>query len=550
MKLLDSRMLFLDLQTTGASPGTGAPLEIAWTLGCALEQQHSAVTKHLLKQPGDALIPKRIQSITGISDQDMAQAVAWDDVEVQLRSSLLESHVSAFVIHYAQFERPFLTMLLSKSDTTWETICTHQIARRLFPNLPSRGIRGLAGYFGFPLDECKRAETHATATFAIWKHLCQLLAEKGVTTQAELANWLVESPALRRTAYEYPLDRGLRLSLPDCPGIYKMMSRRGDVLYVGKATSLKDRVNSYFRGRKNRDPRKLEMLTQAWDIKVEPCPTVLEACLLEVQEIKRLSPPYNIAMNTGLRPLLFYSVNFTSQSNEQSMLHPIGPFRNEFVMDSFICLMESLLAEQWSPIIFFEELTVELLEEGFQVFLLRNAVERRQLLNPRSLLALGAWLYRRRCNFDVIEEEIDHSCCSAVVCEHDSAGRIHSGNGGACPLPYQPPSLEEIALTVEDVAGKFERLLIRAASAYRLTKRLTRLLNSTITFQENSVERVLTVVHGALREIDPASTTKACAWQGLEIEEFDRMRVLSTELNRLRASGQFVCIAELPISEL
>ena len=84
-------MLFLDLQTTGASPGTGAPLEIAWTLGCALEQQHSAVTKHLLKQPGDALIPKRIQSITGISDQDMAQAVAWDDVEVQLFHGVIDN---------------------------------------------------------------------------------------------------------------------------------------------------------------------------------------------------------------------------------------------------------------------------------------------------------------------------------------------------------------------------------------------------------------------------------------------------------------------------
>lgn len=558
MKLFDAHLLFLDLQTTGASPATGAPLEIAWAQGCAHDHQHSGVRQYLLKQPDEAPIPKRIQSVTGITEQDMGQAVSWNEVESKLCSSLAESHVQSFVIHYAQFEIPFLNVLLSENDTNWGTICTHQIARRLFPNLPSRGIRGLAGYLGFPLDECKRAETHVSATFAIWKHLCSLLAERGVTTESELRDWLVATPPLKRTAYEYPLDRGLRLSLPDCPGIYKMMSSRGDVLYVGKATSLKDRVNSYFRGRKNRDSRKLEMLTQAWDIQFETCPTVLEASLLEVHEIKRLSPPYNIALNTGLRPLLFYSADFMSQSHEQSMSHPLGPFRSEFVLDAFICLLSSLLTEQWNPIIFSEELPIELIEEGFQFFRQKHGVEPGQLLNPRSALALGAWLYRLRRRVGVEGEEIADgsqafAAAEAAIAEDSQRISVCDENGtagGKEVVDEVAGGDQEVVLTAQDVAGKFERLLMRAAAAYLLAKRLTRLLNSTVAFQEKSVQRVVKVAHGVLVEADYKSTSRQFAWQGLAMEEFDRMRVLSTELNRLAATGQLVRILESSLSQV
>jgi hypothetical protein len=60
------------------------------------------------------------------------------------------------------------------------------------------------------------------------------------------------------------VDRIKRLEFPNRPGVYRMLSQSGQVLYVGKATSLKSRVNSYFRGQKGRDRKKLEMLAQVW----------------------------------------------------------------------------------------------------------------------------------------------------------------------------------------------------------------------------------------------------------------------------------------------
>lgn len=509
MTLLDSKLVFFDLQTTGASPASGAPLEVAWTVGAAKDQHECVVYRYLLRQPDEQPVPRRIQALTGITDGDMESAVEWVHASGELQAALSNACMPGFVIHYAQFERPFLRALYEDFDSRFNLLCTHQIATRLFPNLPSRGIRGLAGYFGFPLDECKRADTHVIATFAIWQHLCGLLAERGILTLDDLQKWLETAPKAKRTKYEYPLERGIRLAMPDCPGIYKMMSCRGDVLYVGKATSLKHRVNSYFRGKKHRDPKKLEMLTQAWDIKIEPCETVLEACLLEVREIKRLSPPYNIAMNTGVRPLLFYSRDFSSCSVKQSDEHPIGPFRNEFVLDGFTRFLHSVRTGEWDSLLFFEEIDPELMESGFQLFLNDMRLSREQLMQARSALALGAWLYRKK----LAEEEID---------EEEIEGEQTD---------------EEVELTAEDIAAKCGRLLRHSAHAYLLCRRLTALMNSRVTFSESGVCRTLDFEHTSSQLLYP--------WENADIETFDVLRVLHTELNRLKKNGEPVEVVPL-----
>lgn len=506
MKLNEAKLLFLDLQTTGASPATGEPLEIAWMLASSNGGVWSTKS-FLIKQPDDKPVPPRIQFLTGITDSDMQRAVSSDSVCTLLLEDYAKADAPTFIVHYARFERPFLSSMLSDYQITWEALCTHEIATRLFPNLPSRGIRGLSGYFGSPLDDCKRAETHAEATYQIWTHLCRILEESSISTLEELRTWLAQTTRAKRTAYEYPIERNLRLSLPDCPGIYKMLSRRGDVLYVGKATSLKHRVNSYFRGRKNRDTRKLEMLTQTWDIQVQPCATVLEACLLEVQEIKRLTPPYNIAMNGIPRPIVFYSREFDSISTEQDALHPIGPFRNEFVIDSFVRLLSSLREGIWDKLIFFDELPDALIADGFNELCRRHLLQQRHLENPRSLLALGGWIYRRQADLD---EDVDEESTTA---ETDNSG-------------------ENLDLTPEEVGDKFERLLARAYSGFVLAKRLTFLLNAKVEFTENGVNGILSFSADIANPRFP--------WKGFDLDRFDLLRVLDSELKRLRGQGELV----------
>jgi excinuclease ABC subunit C len=90
------------------------------------------------------------------------------------------------------------------------------------------------------------------------------------------------------------LDELKRLSLPDTPGVYRFMGKGQQVLYIGKATSLKDRVRSYFSATVATRGRHIEEMvrdarTVAWD----ETDSVLDALVLESALIKRFHPPAN-----------------------------------------------------------------------------------------------------------------------------------------------------------------------------------------------------------------------------------------------------------------
>lgn len=80
--------------------------------------------------------------------------------------------------------------------------------------------------------------------------------------------------------------------LPDTPGVYLMKNGRGEVLYVGKATSLKRRVNSYFQ--KAHDSRIEELVRKIREIEYIQKSTAIEALILEANLIKYYWPKYNV----------------------------------------------------------------------------------------------------------------------------------------------------------------------------------------------------------------------------------------------------------------
>ncbi len=82
--------------------------------------------------------------------------------------------------------------------------------------------------------------------------------------------------------------------LPDSPGIYRFQKGKR-VLYVGKATSLRDRVRSYFSKDlvEARSPAIAGMVLEADSLTWEETDSVLEALILEANEIKKLEPPFN-----------------------------------------------------------------------------------------------------------------------------------------------------------------------------------------------------------------------------------------------------------------
>ena len=89
--------------------------------------------------------------------------------------------------------------------------------------------------------------------------------------------------------------RNVLKTLPARPGVYRMQDAKGDVLYVGKARALKNRVTNYTQVAEL--PKRLQrMVAQTRSMTIVTTRTEAEALLLEAQLIKRFRPPYNVLL--------------------------------------------------------------------------------------------------------------------------------------------------------------------------------------------------------------------------------------------------------------
>lgn len=100
-------------------------------------------------------------------------------------------------------------------------------------------------------------------------------------------------PAGRLVTMEYLELKAL--ALPDVPGVYLFRDKTKKIMYIGKATSLRDRVRSYFSHDilKTRGKHILDMVTQATHVSYQVTDSVLEAIILEASLIKTHQPYFN-----------------------------------------------------------------------------------------------------------------------------------------------------------------------------------------------------------------------------------------------------------------
>ncbi len=99
------------------------------------------------------------------------------------------------------------------------------------------------------------------------------------------------------------LNKEMVASLPSLPGVYVFRSKSGNVLYIGKAKSLRKRVGSYLHNRRHH-PKVKRLVRRAAQIDCEVCESELEALLLESHLIKEHQPPYNTTLKLN-RPSWF-----------------------------------------------------------------------------------------------------------------------------------------------------------------------------------------------------------------------------------------------------
>lgn len=549
MSLKDLRLIFLDCQTTGVSVASSHMLEIAWALGTAAttEQTLDQIQSSTVQLPDGAELSRAITKVTGITDADLATARPSDELYAAIQETIRNASnpVKAALIHFGRFERPYLDRMwqqASGGDFDLPILCTHVIARKLFPDFAHKGIRALAGYFGEPLDEAKRAACHVGATIRIWRGLVAALAEQGIETLEQLQLWLDDKTKIKRQKKSYKLEGARALDLPAQPGVYKFLGKTGKVLYVGKATSLKTRVASYFRRSRGGDSRKAEMLMQAWDVQVSPVNSPLEAALLECQEIKRLQPPYNIMYRGQPKHAVYYSRDFSTMSLERDDKHVYGPILYPQGLTELLALGVVEKVPEIISEIFYDLDDVSILRAGFDLICELRGWERDIFQKPRALMIHGVRLYREhlRALRDAASNEAEAIEIEASAAEAE-----------------EELEEEEFVWTPEEVAAKVDRILISSARMWFAGRRLARLSESDIVFssakQRGRTWHYIKVVDGKIDvsmlegAVDVSLPEKwerpfAERQQTIDAAQYERLQILMQELRRCASKGADVQI--------
>ncbi len=566
MNLADLKILALDCQATGPNPQKGHLLEIGWLHACAsapAETANPAPQTYLVRLPAEAVIPRAVQRITGISAETLPAAmpadIVWDKL-VQAAGVISSGHhadACPLVIHFARFEKPFLQDLhhrfSHRTPFPFRIICTHEIAIRLLPDFPRRGIRAIAGYYGHRLPEFKRSGDHAVATAFIWKKMVQRLNTAcGISEPAQLIDWLASTRPAVRSKRTYPMNPQLRRQLPDKPGIYRMLRTNGDLLYVGKAKSLKQRVNSYFRAKAPHAEHTLEMLTQARGLDVTPTGSALEAAVLESDEIKRHSPPYNIALRRRQRQLIFCAPNLSRQSPVARENCSIGPlpagksadalaafgvwFKNGMrpigADDTGIGYAVLALPREYAP-------DIDCLKQGFDHFRRLHGTHPPNQSALRFLTGLGAKLWHERLD--------------AAALAKTTEGQLREPDD---PDGQPDKSEDDHVWTPEAVAVAVERLTLHGAHLIRRARWFCLLSESTLAWtasdrpeknktllvfeKGNIVERAK--IKRTAETPTPPGFRKSfrTRQQNIDLTTYDRLRVVTTELRRIVSEGRNV----------
>jgi len=90
------------------------------------------------------------------------------------------------------------------------------------------------------------------------------------------------------------INNGTLRGLPISPGVYLFKNKQGEILYIGKAASLKVRVGSYFSPSRSKDRLIEKMIELVEGVEIQEAATTMEAYFLEQRLIKELQPRYNV----------------------------------------------------------------------------------------------------------------------------------------------------------------------------------------------------------------------------------------------------------------
>ncbi|MDO9227801.1 MAG: exonuclease domain-containing protein [Pseudomonadota bacterium] len=279
---LPSRLVFIDLETTGANPLIDRITEIG-----LIEVVDGETTRWTTLVNPQRTIPAFIQHLTGIRDEMVANAPTFDQVAEELRTRL---HGKLFIAHNVRFDYGFVKNEFKRLGQRFQSdvLCTVRLSRKLHPEHHKHNLDSLIARHGLHADDRHRALADAELIWQFWQQIRVNHPEEVLLTALQLQ--------LKRPALPPHLDPAVLDDLPEAPGVYLIYGEGDLCLYAGKSINLRQRVFAHFAaevGNSGREHKEMNLSRQARRLDWHETVGEVGALLLESRLVKQLKPLHN-----------------------------------------------------------------------------------------------------------------------------------------------------------------------------------------------------------------------------------------------------------------
>ncbi|NUN09334.1 MAG: GIY-YIG nuclease family protein [Ignavibacteriaceae bacterium] len=292
-RIQDTPISVIDVETTGLSPVHNRIIEIAIVQiknGEIISEYSSLVN------PGRK-IPGFISIMTGISDSELRTAPFFEEIMPEIRR-LLEHTVWGG--HNFQFDLGFIKhefLQCGEENVKPLYLCSLRLSKKLNPLLRRRNLESLCHEYGIHNLRGHRALPDAKATAQILLKMIDSSVRKyAFYTIGDLLNFQFNKQS------SSPSDNfsgdiiSEIISAPDRAGVYMFYNSKNEIIYIGKAKSLRTRLQSYLGGKSPAKSKKI--LRFAKKLKYQTTSSELTALFYEAEMIKQILPKHNVMLKS------------------------------------------------------------------------------------------------------------------------------------------------------------------------------------------------------------------------------------------------------------
>lgn len=249
-------------------------------------------------------IPPFITNLTGIDNAMVRNAPKFYEIAKKVAEFTQDT---IFVAHNVNFDYNIIQNEFKSLgfDFKRKKLCTVRLSRKIIPGLNSYSLGAICSAENIPINGRHRAKGDAEATTELFRRLIE-------RDDQFIINSFLHSKS-RQATLPPLLDKVVVDNLPETYGVYYFKNAAKEVIYVGKANNIKQRVISHFYDKKKKEQN---MCLEIADISFTITGSELLALLLESSEIKKIYPKYNRAQRKAGE-----AVGLFSYEDQKGILH-------------------------------------------------------------------------------------------------------------------------------------------------------------------------------------------------------------------------------------